>query len=398
MNVKNNITHNKTYIIKKDEDENDLLDAKDCFEKEEEFLRLNQKFSIGTLPIHLNKNKKKEEKKFPSEINKFKKGRKSRNSRFSKLLLKEENSNTKSLQKEYYLLSYNDKNIKLNVPPITIIKENGNSLSNSKDLASHVHYKLKSFEDLKKIFNAGLKREKDSKIKGTNNLVPIETDVNIKRKYLNQEKQIKYNSIFKSYSEKYLHNLAKRCKKNEKELLVNNVQNYRMRKQLAEFSENNKHLAEKFGDNYWLFSLRRSPKNDFIRFDYYNVGTNEREIWKRFNDYPDKDVEFVNLPYSKGKKSVRLFTEINKDNEHNMPKLNEFNDIKIEGKNLAKIEYNDIINSYKTHNNKIKFKVYKDPKEKDKNYIRDLIYKEIYQLKKNRNNKKIKLKLKLIKK
>ena len=181
-------------------------------------------------------------------------------------------------------------------------------------------------------------------------------------------------------------------------MLVNNVQNFRMKKQINDYIENNKILAEKFGDYYWLFSLRRSPKNDFTRLDYYNVGTNEREIWKRYMDYPDKDVELVNLPYSKGKKNLRFLTEINKDSIDNMPKIKEFDDIKIEGKNLAKKEFKDIYDTYKTHDNKIKFKIYKDPKEKDKKYVKDLIYKEIYQLKSKKNIKKIKLKLKLLSK
>ena len=181
-------------------------------------------------------------------------------------------------------------------------------------------------------------------------------------------------------------------------MLVNNVQNFRIKKQIKDYVENNKILAEKFGDYYWLFSLRRSRKNDFMRFDYYNVGTSEREIWKRFVDYPDKDIEMVNLPYGKGKNNLRLYTDIYKDNKEKIPKVNELDDIKIEGKNLVKKEYNDIIDSYNSYHKNINFKIYKDPKEEDKNYVKDLVYKEIYQIKKNKNNKKLKLKQKLLKK
>ena len=171
-----------------------------------------------------------------------------------------------------------------------------NLISERNDKSENIHYKLKTFDDLKKIFHEGLKREKDSITKGTNYLIPVKTEINVKEKFFSQGKQLKYNSIYKSSSEKYFHNLAKRCKKNESQMLVNNVQNYRMKKQINDYKENNKILAEKFGDYYWLFSLRLSPKNDFTRLDYYNIGTNEREIWKRYMDYPDKDVELVNLP------------------------------------------------------------------------------------------------------
>ena len=106
----------------------------------------------------------------------------------------------------------------------------------------------------------------------------------------------------------------------------------------------------------------------------------------------------LNLPYGKGKKNLRLYTDIYKDNKDKIPKVNELDDIKIEGKNLVKKEYNDIIDSYNSYHKNINFKIYKDPKEEDKNYVKDLVYKEIYQIRKNKNNKKLKLKQKLLKK
>ena len=400
MNDKNNITnktYSKQYIIKKDKDDNDILDVKEYFEKPDKFLNINPKFTVGILPNQFNKKNKKEEKKTLLSLNNLKNSKKSRNSRVSRILIKADSSNTKSTKKDFYLLSYDNKNTNSGEFQQKTSNRHKNSI-NERNISENIHYKFKTFDDLKKIFNEGLKREKDSKIKGTNYLIPVKTEINVKEKFFSQGKQLNYNSIYKSNSEKYIHNLAKRCKKNESQMLANNVQNFRMKKQINDYIENNKILAEKFGDYYWLFSLRRSPKNDFTRLDYYNVGTNEREIWKRYMDYPDKDVELVNLPYSKGKKNLRFLTEINKDSIDNMPKIKEFDDIKIEGKNLAKKEFKDIYDTYKTHDNKIKFKIYKDPKEKDKKFVKDLIYKEIYQLKSKKNIKKIKLKLKLLSK
>ena len=63
MNENKNITYNKTYLIKKDEDENDILDVKEYFEKEEQFLHPNPKILIGSLSNHFNKVNKKEEDK-----------------------------------------------------------------------------------------------------------------------------------------------------------------------------------------------------------------------------------------------------------------------------------------------------------------------------------------------
>ena len=172
-----------------------------------------------------------------------------------------------------------------------------------------------------------------------------------------------------------------------------------MKKQIKEYIENNKLLSEKLGNNYWLFNLRRSPKNDFTKMNYFNIGTKEREIWKRYMDYTDKEIELINLPYNNNKRNIRFNTENSKDknNADIIQKLNKFDDIKIEGKNLAQKEFNDIENLCCKSDTHIKFRMYKDPKECDNNYVKDLIYKEIYQLKNDRKNKKKKMKLKLIK-
>ena len=101
--------------------------------------------------------------------------------------------------------------------------------------------------------------------------------------------------------------MAKKCKKEQSELLINTIEEYRIKNKINEYVENNKILSEKFGDNYWLFSLRRPDKNDFIRLNYVNVGNRDREIWKRFVDYPDKEIELTNDPYNINNKNNLLF-------------------------------------------------------------------------------------------
>ena len=248
QNDNKELLNKKVYIIKKDEDDNDILDVKEYFEKEDKFLCLNPKISIGLLNKKHTKNKIEENNLLPSLGNQILKPR-----------------------------------------------------------------------------------------------------PKIKKKYYSQGKKLNFNSIYKSNSEKYIKFLAKKCKKKENDMLMNNIPNYRMKKQIKEYIENNKLLSEKFGNNYWLFSLRRPPKNEYTRFDFFNIGTSEREIWKSFTDYPDKDYELINFPYRKGKNNAPLYTEIYKDQ---IPKIDEYEDIKIEGKNLVKKEYDDIVNAYNNYNNK----------------------------------------------
>ena len=387
MEEKKNLT---AYVIKKDENENDKIDVKEYFEKVEQFLKLNPKISIGKLHIHLRRIKDKEEKKFHSTVNNkdFKRNIYLNSDKLSSHT--DTNNLDIELPKQELCISSYKSNEK---SQLKNKKKNKNPMTERKNY-SNIHYKYKSFEDLKKIFLSSKEREKKFKLRGTNNLIPLTTDSDIKKKYLEQGKNLKYNLVYKSNSEQYFQNLAIRCKKRKSELLVNNIDNYRMKKQIKEYVENNKLLSEKLGNNYWLFNLRRPTKNDFIKVNYFNIGTTEREIWKKYIDYPDKDIELVILPYSQNNKNIRYNSEINKDKnevEEIVQKINQMDDIKVEGKNLAQKEFNDIVNICSTSGEHIKFRIYKDPKEYDNNYVNDLIYKEIYQIKKNRQNRKKKV-------
>ena len=380
------------YLIKKDEDENDKNDVKEYFENVKKFLNKNPKISIGKLHILFHhKNNNKEEKKCHSTVN-DKNFRRNTHLNSNKLTAQTDINNfeIELPKQELCIKSYQSKD-KI---PIKIKGRNRISITERKNYSNDIHYKYKSFEDLKRIFSSSKEREQKFKLKGTNNLIPLTTDNNIKKKFLDQGKKLEYNLVFKSNSEQYYQNLALKCKKRESDLLVNNIQNYRMKKQIKEYIENNKQLSEKLGNNYWLFNLRRSPKNDFVRFNYYNVGNKEREIWKKYNDYPDKDIELINVPYNQNKKNnIRFNTEINKNKnkaKEIIQKINKFDDIKIEGKNLAQKEFDDIANICSTSGENIKFRIYKDPKEYDDKYVNELVYKEIYQLKKNKQNKKMK--------
>jgi hypothetical protein len=385
---------NKTYIIKKNDDYNDRLDIKEYFEKPDKFLIIDPKIYIGAFPYQINKNNRKDDIKDFQSLNNSKNIKKSKNNKISRLSLKSTNSLIKSPRKDFYLSPNKVKDLIIN-------NKNKYSITDRIDHSKNIHYKLKSFNDLKHIFIDSLEREKISKLKGTDSLIPLKTDINIKKKFIDQEKKLKYNLLYKSNSEKYIKNLAKKCKKNKGEMLLNNIQNYRMTKQIKDYLENKKTLSEKLGDNYWIFNLRRPSRNIHTKLNYFNIGATEKEIWKRYMDYPDKDIELVKLPNNKEKRNKHLFTDINKKNNENIflyHKIEEFNDIKIIGKNLAKKEYKDIVDVYNTcKNNSVKFRVYKDPKENDKNYVKDLVYKELYQLKKNKKNKREKIKLKLIK-
>ena len=410
MNQKNKIKFQKGYIISRDKDENDLLDAKEYFEQADKFLDVNPKILIGVSPYHKmsdykikslsEKELEKTEKSNNDHIKTLSRNdnhiiensKLNINEGISKTIVPKTNLSLPTLKEKLNLKKENLKNRKIKLNNILNNKKYNLTLD-TKISKDNIHYKLSSLKDLKKIFQDSLEREKNFKTKGTNDLMPLKTDINIKKKYFSQEKRLKYNQTARLNTEKYLKNLAKKCNKDKNELLINNIEDFRLKKQLLEYIENNKILSEKFGDKYWLFSLRRSDKNDFIRYNYYNIGNNDREIWKKFIDYPDKDVELTNDPYNQKKNKVSILTNFNKafkNKVETIPNIKGFNEIKIEGKNLVNKEFNDIIQTSERYKNNCKFKLYKDPREKNQINVKNFTCRESYKYNSlsNSSNKK----------
>ena len=414
MSDKNKTIFKKGYIISKDKDENDLLYAKEYFEEPNEFLKINPKISIGVSPDtrqetiknnYINTISKIEIEKIPINEKQPQCKTSSRNNNnlntYSKVIINEPLSKTIDQKITSSLFSLKEKSIskkeklklnKLNLK--NMIKNKRYNLTlDPKQNNEKIHYQFSTLKDLKKIYEESLERQKNFKFRGTNDLMPARTDSNIKKKYFSQEKTLKFSQTARLNTQKYLKYLAKKCNKNENELLINNIEDFRLKKQLNEYIENNKILAERFGDNYWLFSLRRLDKNDFLRINYVNVGNSNREIWKRFIDYPDKDLELTNNPFNQTKNKNTIQFNFNKNFKNKIKKIPNvygFNEIKIEGKNLANKEYKDIVEF--TENNDIKnfkFKVYKDPRENNKKFVNNFTCREEYKYinKKNKNNK-----------
>ena len=399
MNIKDKINYSKAYIITKDKDENNLIEPREYFERADKYLTINPKISIGIISPnrkHSNYNSESNNKKRNSELfNLILSSRKCTVKQKSKIIIKNRITKTEeTTQRKLSIFSFKEKSIKNNekinnTKKINVIERNELNKKNHltiepKKNKNNIHYQYRTFNDLKKLFKQSIEREKHFKLKGTNSLIPLSVDNNIKEKFFSQEKKLKFNQTSKSNEEKYIKYLAEKCKKAEKELLINCIEDFRMKQQLKEYIENNKILSERFGNNYWLFNLRRSDKNDFIRLNYVNVGNSKREIWKTFIDYPDKDFEFINDPYNKIKNKIPIFINFNKKNNKvkKLPDIKSINEIKIEGKNLVKKEFKDIIEASESKKNKCKFKVYKDPRENNKNNMNNFTCRELYEFKK----------------
>ena len=385
----------KYFILTKNKEEGISSELKELFEDPKKYLQNSSKFIIGN--NYLNKLKipksffLKKQNNSLTKLNYLKNNEFDfdKNNNINDLFEKIDSKGSLSnISKNKYTLSKNRKRcISAFSPKRTINydltnpkKKSRNFLHSPFCLKSNIsssplksiHYEYKTPKEIIEIFNKFSHRNKKEE-DILNSLSNKKNDF-FNQKYLIQEKSLK-NSVEekKSFSDfsKYL---SQKCKKKEENLLLNKIENYNLKKQVIKYIDKNKLLAEKLGNNYWICSLRRSKCN--YKINYVNTGKSDKEPWEQIVDAGDLEVEYTNNPstpitINKGV-GINFFKYIKK-----YPKLNSFNKIKVEGKNLFNQEYNNFISNI-DKNKTIKYKLYKDPQENKNKSIQELIYKENY--------------------
>ena len=261
-------------------------------------------------------------------------------------------------------------------------------------LSVNIHFQYKSSNEIMQSYILGKNREKESKLKGTNNFIPNEVEEETKRKYLTQEKYLKENVIH-CYKDKIISKyLAKKCHRKENNLLYNNIENFRIKKQLLDYLENKKNLSEKLGEKYWFIILRRPDFLKNARGVFLNIGKEENNIWQPIVEFPMTNIEIIKKAETPHKENITnfeqflknknlypndLFNKRNKD-KVKMPNLTEMNNMVIKGRNMVLFEKENFLNSddnltlYKRH----KYRVFKDPRETNLKYSNDCLYKLDY--------------------
>jgi hypothetical protein len=278
--------------------------------------------------------------------------------------------------------------------------ENKIILKNKKrPLSVNIHYQYKLPNEIIKYYILGKNREKESKLKGTNELIPKEVEEKTKKKYLAQEIKLKEN-IIRSYKDKNLSNyLSKKCHKKEKNLLCNNIEDYRIKKQLLEYLENKKNLSEKYGNKLWYINLRRPDFLKKPRKLFLNIGKEENDIWEPLVEFPMKNVEIIKkaeTPHKENNNFKKLLKDKNlyPNNLFNpnkkekykekfktkMPNLAEINNMVIKGRNVIELEKDNFINNNEKMNlTGYKYRLFKDPRENSLKCSNDCLYKLDYQ-------------------
>lgn len=205
----------------------------------------------------------------------------------------------------------------------------------------------------------------------------------IKRKLINQENNLKNYKNNLTFNKNISQILMKKTHKSEGELLMNQNEEFYLKKTINNEIEKNIPKQDKLGNNLWYETLRSG-------FSYSQKNIFNKLANKTFNFFVSKDSNLL------GKNSSMI--NINKKKNNLYKKVN-FQTLEVNGKNLFDIEYNMAIQPGK----KFLYKKYYfdklniDEKYKFKNMIDDKVfiidYKSINHKKKNSNSKEIETKL-----
>jgi hypothetical protein len=357
MNVKNK----KIYVAIKNNEEYYLNKMKECFEDKNKYLELNKNMTIGNL-IH------KKIKLLSLDGNKSM----SNFNENSYNIKKKFNAIETNIKPKRYSMKSFTKSMSANISNIKFKNTNMNTKTNKPILKNlNKYYIIKSSSEIIDLFNKYRNLSKNNK---NTDFISKKADDYSKNKYSMQEKFLINNQKNKLKNKKISHFLSIKSGKKENSLMINGNDKYLMKRQLLNYLNSKKILSEKFGNYYWLLNLRRSDKGQKeFKANYINIGNDKHEIWERFYDTGNDDLELI-------VKNNSYENEINDENKK-FEFLKTFYGLKIEGKNLLEKEFSNFMEEIKTieHNKSdCKIKLYKDPNEEKSKNIRNFIFKENY--------------------
>ena len=386
----------KAYIISKDLNEDEMRIVKEHFEDPTKYLSLNSNLIVGMLPF---KPKNYVPNTLPprpissSQTNtNFPPTNNNRPQTTSGIISGNRRQPfTRPISSAKPRSVHNNNNIANHPRPVSSYSLNPTTCHNqitSRPVSSLTHYNLESKEQLINIFKESKRREEQFIQKGTDDLLNPTAQPNIKETFKLQEKLLKKISNYRTNSARISKNVSKQSNRKENELLMNRIEEHRIRRQMLDVIDHEKPISEKFGNNYWMFSLRRPKYLDSVRVNYVNIGSKEKEIWKSVVDYPYQNVEILQNPESVVQDKFGTMIKIPYYNEEvkrckcKMPNMKEINELKVEGKNLVEEEFklfNDHINSSNSkhvHSNQLRLFI--DPFEQKHKCVNEITYRSQY--------------------
>lgn len=187
----------------------------------------------------------------------------------------------------------------------------------------------------------------------------IEEDYNIKKRLpfdiskslIVQNKKLNDKSFTEKKFKKMSRYLSRKINKNEKELLFNNIDSFRFKKEIINAIENNKPLDERYGAFNWNITLRNSENFKGVKETYLNLKKKEEPLWARVIEKFPKIKELSIKPgYDLTNKNYIDFRKnrfFHSKNSNRLKTVENLDNINIKGQNLYNIEYTREMSSQK---------------------------------------------------
>ena len=191
------------------------------------------------------------------------------------------------------------------------------------------------YQDIKENVEKNRTRESQEILKSLPEIVKKNLESQEKKLTLHQEDEYKTNnlSIF----------LSKKTNKKEKDLLINKIDAYRIKRQLIDNIQSRNKSDAFLGNNYWIYSLRR-PKN-FVghREAFVNIRSDLNPCWVGIRENCPGNNEIIRKPRLKSFDTYENFVKNPYIKEiptkkHELKKIESMKNLEVNGLNLLKYE------------------------------------------------------------
>ena len=234
-----------------------------------------------------------------------------------------------------------------------------NNLSN-KELMELKFEKIDN-QRLKNIFNSS----RDNSIKQSftiNNSKEEYIPLNISQSLNEQTRNLNIKNNSEKKNSKLGKYLSKKLNKKEKDLLMNRIDVFKLKKEIYNDIENSKPIEQKYGKHKWLISLRRPDNFIGIRDSYINIRNESNPFWALIKEKCPFERQISLKPNFDIQSKDYLDFKKNQFLPHSssnlIKKVEGVDTLSINGENLYNLEYRREVNN--GTKNKILHKIFMD--------------------------------------
>lgn len=133
---------------------------------------------------------------------------------------------------------------------------------------------------------------------------------------------------------------------NNKDLLMQSMESFRMKKETMEYIQKTENARKKYGHNYWVLSLRHPPHFKGIRQNFINIGSKGNPLWCTIRERLPVINETVINPRCNAKiidnENLESYMKTSPSLVNYMNKTMNMIDLEIKGRDLLKVEEENV--------------------------------------------------------